>query len=136
MEARRLEDQVQELYDGALESHHLGRQTVELDARGGVGFVLRSVDQLRVQTLDEPVELGRRLANQVLCLAVRIEGRAPNDAALGVVEIAERLAKPGNEIGLGKHRVDGEVDPQGFMQLQQALADRCGVVFATPPDPS
>ncbi len=91
MIAGRFEYLVEEIVDLRFQPRHLRREAEQLDAMLGRGFVLQPVQGFLAEALQQEVEFGGNVADQVLVLVRGLERRAPDLPPAGLVEIAEIL---------------------------------------------
>ena len=96
-------------------------------ARAQVRLILQTLGHALGEALDEKVDLGGNHADVVGLLVGGLEGRAPDEPALRLVEVGEILREADDQIHLGEDGVDGKVDLQFFVQFVEPLADGVGV---------
>ena len=125
--ARGFEHPPQEVRDVVAQQRHLARQAEDRDARDAVGFFRQTVGDLVRQAGDEAVELGRDGFMGDGLAVGGLEGGAPDQLAAALAETGEIFAETGDQVGLGEHHINREVDLQPFMQFGQTGAHGFGV---------
>ncbi len=128
--ARRLEHARQEVHHRLAQRVELGREAEDQRAPRLVGLGLQPVQRIFRQAHHQRFELARHLGDGILRAVLGLERRAPDDLAFLLAQVAEELAEPLQEVGLGKHHVDREGDLQLVVELDEAGADGVGVGVA------
>jgi len=125
--AGRLEHLAQEIGHRIAQDRHLPRQAEDRDARHAVVFLAQPVDHLVRQARDQRVELLAHPVMRGLLAVLGLEGRAPDLLAAAGAERSKVFAEPGDQVGLGKHHIDREIDLQRLVNFRETGAHGPGM---------
>jgi hypothetical protein len=124
LEAARLEGLRQEVLDRSLERRHLLGKALDRAAPVDVPLLVDPRDQPAVEALHDRVVLGPEgvdYAARVLRRADR-KGQAPDLTALLAAQVVEELDEARDQVALGQHDIDRNLDLEILGQLLQTLS--------------
>ena len=125
---RRREDVADELRRAVAQRGHLLREGEDRGAAPRVALLFEPREQPRVQPRHQRVELRReRLGASPLTRLLVRERHAPDLRAALLRQIVEVLGEAGDQVALGHHHVDRQLDAQLADELVQPAARRLDV---------